>query len=121
MEGSRMSIHWHGVPNAMLNAALLLLGLVLAAVPLALWLVWSEPLFYGVIAVFGLALPLYLVLSRFEEPGNSTRPAPPPQIGPELVDEMQRLMPLIHHHHRRGTARFNRAMARLRRQRPDGA
>jgi Flp pilus assembly protein TadB len=44
------------------SAILVALGAVLAAVPLALWIAWSQEVFFGVLAVGGLCVALCLVL-----------------------------------------------------------
>lgn len=109
-----MAIRWETASQALLNAVLLLLGMILAAVPLALWMVWSEILFVAVVAVFCIALPLYIALSWFERPSAGGPAAPRPTIDTDFIDEAQRLHPWVHHHFRHGTTQFNGAMAKLR-------
>ncbi|MEQ9639534.1 MAG: hypothetical protein RIM84_05865 [Alphaproteobacteria bacterium] len=46
------------------EAALVVLGIVLALVPLALWLAWSEFFFYLALAVFGVAFGLFALVVR---------------------------------------------------------
>ncbi len=54
------------------EAALVVLGIVLALVPLALWLAWSEFFFYTTLSIFGIALALFaLVVRSMSKAGRS--------------------------------------------------
>jgi hypothetical protein len=92
-----------------------ILGLVLAATPVALWVAWStEVLAVVLTAAILSAVLLVLVHARTAEPAGR---------GPELrvtvlpdgfVEEVHQLFPLTHHHAWTETARFRRSMRRLR-------
>jgi hypothetical protein len=46
------------------EAAMTVLGLTLAMAPLALWVAWTEAIYYAVLLVFALALALFTLLCR---------------------------------------------------------
>jgi Flp pilus assembly protein TadB len=51
-----------GAAEKVRTVILVALGAVLAAVPLALWIAWSQEIFYGVLAVGGLCFALCFLL-----------------------------------------------------------
>ncbi len=94
--------------------AQILLGMVLAATPLALWVAWSPALFVGTLALCALSAALLVLLS---EP--AARDAEDGVRLPEaFLDEVQGLHPMIYHHSGRRSSRFQRAMRRLARLTP---
>jgi hypothetical protein len=111
-----MSLDWQKAGYAFRDAAMLALGIVLAAVPLALWIAWTETMFFAICGVFIVALVAYIALAHLDGTSGPIRPLhfPSPRITPEFIDEMQRLMPLIYHHSPIGSYRFHQTMARLR-------
>ena len=102
------------------NLGLLLLGLVLTATPLALWVAWTETLFLVVLATGAIAGVLYCLLLQFEKPaGPAQRQAIDHvrlgSVPDRNIEELQRLHPFIHHHRASGGPRFRAAMYRLKR------
>lgn len=61
------------------------LGIVLAAVPLALWFAWSKTFFFAVLATGAVALAVIYLLGRFDgrvgDTSLSARPEPPQRPG----------------------------------------
>jgi Flp pilus assembly protein TadB len=51
-----------GAAEKVRTVILVALGAVLAAVPLALWIAWSQEMFYGVLAVGGVCVALCFLL-----------------------------------------------------------
>jgi len=95
------------------------LGIVLAAVPIALWVAWSQEIFFGVLAVGGLcaALCVWLVdlrSSRGEDRPHDDAVGERAELPDQFVAEIHRIFPLTYHHSRVGRERFRRAMERLR-------
>ena len=104
--------------NRLINLGLILLGLVLMATPLALWVAWTETIFLGVLATGATALVLYGVLDRFERPANSAQSETSDYVRAKiwpakLIVELQKLHPFIHHHRPSGGPKFRTAMSRL--------
>ena len=104
--------------DGLITRGLILLGWVLMATPLALWVAWTETIFFGVLATGAAALVLYGVLDRFD------RPADPPRretsdyvrakvLPAESIADLQDLHPFIHHHQPSGGSKFHTAMNRL--------
>lgn len=95
------------------------LGLILAAVPLALWVAWSPFVFALVLAV-GIASVALLIawpylLPSCDEVGESPRRVAPLVALPgEFVEELHRIFPLTYHHSLKERARFRRAMEKIR-------
>ena len=95
-------------------AAETLLGLVLAATPVALWIAWEPEILVGVLATTLVsALLLVLVHRRIAPQGDIHTPHP--ELRDEFFVEMHRVFPLVHHHRRKQSARFARAMQKVRR------
>jgi hypothetical protein len=96
------------------------LGLTMMATPLALWIAWSETVFFIVLIVGGVAAALYCFLVDYEPPPGPQRAGPPYHRLEAWMDQMvarvQRLYPFVHRNHLPGTARFYMAMHRLRRR-----
>jgi hypothetical protein len=93
----------------------LLLGIVLAVTPLALWIAWTPALVLAVMAISLVGAVLLVVLndrSPEAQRGSGEAPAPLPE---EFIDEVHRLFPLTYHHTLVGNPRFERVMTRLRR------
>ena len=90
-------------------AAETLLGLVLAAVPVALWVSWSQALFFGVLVVAVACALLLVVLAR--DPGQESGEV---RLPDEFVAELHRVFPPVYHNARKVTGRFRRTMERLR-------
>lgn len=95
------------------------LGILLAAVPLALWVAWSPVLFWGVLAAAGGCAALWLLLAEDRGPGSEDHPLPDEtgkrtELSDEFVAEVHRIFPLNFHHSRIAKGRFRRAMEKLR-------
>lgn len=111
--GMPMPLERKGFAELLREIAMVVLGLVLAVVPLALWLAWSETAFYSVLAVGAVAMVLILALISFGP--EDDRPTRTKIVSaPELIAEVHRLIPLTHHHRRLNDPRIRRKMARVR-------
>jgi len=88
-----------------------LLGLVLAATPLLLWIAWSPAMLAGVIVVALLSAGLLLLVTESSPGARATeRPA---QLSDEFFEEVQQLHPMVYHHSGRRSSRFHLTMRRL--------
>ena len=92
------------------------LGIVLALVPLALWVAWTEIMLMMVLAVAAVAAVLLTVLAELENRavennGDGSREA----LTDEAMVEIHRVFPLVYHHSLNENARFRGAMERVRR------
>jgi len=94
------------------------LGIVLAATPVALWVAWSPALLVWVLLI-AIACSAMLVLLSECLPrrgdhgfGAQSRRDRVGDIG-EIVEEVHQLFPMIYHHSGRNNPRFRLAMARL--------
>jgi hypothetical protein len=93
-----------------------LLGLVLALVPLALWVAWSEIVLLMVVVIGAASAILLGILSDYrrladDEPaGRATRETLPE----DFAAEVHRIFPLTYHHSRKPSARFRETMEKLR-------
>jgi hypothetical protein len=95
------------------------LGVTLAAVPIALWVAWSQEIFFGVLAVGGLCVALFVLLvdsraPRGEERSHNGGIGKRAELPDQFVAEIHRIFPLTYHHSRLGKQRFRRAMEKLR-------
>lgn len=94
-------------------------GIVLAAVPLALWVAWTPFGFLMVLAAGAVSIVLlgYLA-SRLPSGTDEARPphdrVAKPVVSDEFVEEIHKISPLIYHHSPKESAKFRRAMRRLR-------
>jgi len=102
-------------PGWLRAAGELALGIVLALVPLALWVAWSPDMLLFVIAAGGVSAALLIVLWGPSESGRIEEGQPRTVVSDQFVEEVHRLFPLTYHHSRRGKLRFRRAMEKLRR------
>ena len=95
-------------------------GLVLAALPLALWIAWTPLVFVGVLitGVASVALLVFLLdyrRSAVEEPADASERHRGSAVPDEFVEEIHRIMPLTYHHGRMGRGPFRGTMEKLRR------
>ena len=93
------------------------LGIVLAAMPVALWVAWS-PIAWAVVVAAGLvAAALLIALDHRRMPEDAS--ALPREAAPALPDTfvatVHEVFPLTYHHSREGPRRFRDAMEELRR------
>ena len=107
-------------PDGLITFVLILLGLVLMATPLALWVAWSQTVLLVVLASGVTAAVLYCVLVRFEKPDLPDRRAPSDRhraetLPDKMIDELQRLHPFIYHNGPFGGTKFHAVMSRLKR------
>jgi len=100
------------MPHRLTDHATALLGIVLAATPLALWVAWSPAVLFLVLAVAIACAGLLVLLNHL---GGQSAPAATGRVElPEqFVAEVHQLFPLTYHHSHRPAARFRRAMRRL--------
>jgi hypothetical protein len=90
------------------------LGIVLALVPVALWVAWTPFVWVIVVAVGVVAAVLLVALGywrRADEGASSARR----ELPDEGIAAIHEVFPLTYHHSFRQTARFRRAMDTLRR------
>lgn len=99
--------------------SLVVLGLILMATPLALWVAWSKTVYFIVLLTGGVAAALYCFLVEREPPPRPQRQGPPYHRMEAWTDRtiarLRRLHPFIHHDRHTGGDRFNAAMNRIRR------
>lgn len=99
------------------EGGMVVLGLVLAAVPLALWVAWSRAVFYAVLAAAVIAALMLVALAWLGRSAEAERPADarePEHLNDEFIAELHRLTPLTYHHRRLGDPRLQRKFAKLR-------
>ncbi|HEV3007521.1 MAG TPA: hypothetical protein VGX52_00640 [Burkholderiales bacterium] len=93
------------------------LGIVLAVVPVALWVAWTPILWAIVVAVGVVAAALLIALDHRR--GAEGASASPGEAAPALPDTfvatVHEIFPLTYHHSRDGSRRFRSAMEKLRR------
>jgi len=95
---------------SMRHLAQTLVGMVLAATPVTLWIAWSPALLAGALGVALLGAGLLVLLTEAQpETGaeDGTR------LSEEFLQELQHLHPMIYHHSGRRSSRFQRTMRRL--------
>jgi hypothetical protein len=108
-------------PDRLITLGLMVLGSVLMATPLALWVAWSDSILLAVLAAGVMAGVLYCVLIRFEKPDNPGRSALSDHVRArnlpdKFVAELQKLHPFIHHHQPSGGPKYRMAMDRLKKR-----
>jgi len=91
------------------------LGIVLAVVPLALWVAWSPAVLLVVVAAGAVSAALLVALWRLPDGAHAGGRASHAVVSDRFVEDMHRLFPLNYHHSRTGKARFRRTMEKLRR------
>ena len=94
-------------------------GIVLAAVPLFLWIAWTPVVFAVVLlaGVAGAALLIALIDHGHSESADAQvaeREGPTAAAPDQFFEAIHRISPLNYHHSRRGKTRFHRAMEKLR-------
>ncbi len=110
-----MSIMLRRLADRLYEIAVVVLGMILAISPLALWVAWSETVFIVVLGVGAVAMGLLLALITLgDENDVDRRGRGRPIASPELIAEMHRLMPFTYHHRSLGDPRIRRKMAKLR-------
>jgi len=89
-----------------------ILGMVLAATPVALWIAWT-PEMLGWIIVAAICSASLLVMLTEPEPSGAQCAQNGGALPEHVVDEIHLLFPLIYHHSGRNNVNFRRAMQRL--------
>jgi hypothetical protein len=90
------------------------LGIVLALVPVALWVAWTPFVWVTVVAV-GVVASALLVGLGYWRPQADEASSARRELPEEGIAAIHEIFPLTYHHSFRQTARFRRAMDRLRR------
>jgi hypothetical protein len=95
------------------------LGIVLAVVPVALWVAWTPIVWAIVIAVGFVAAALLIALGhrRAAEDAGASPVEAAPALPDTFVATVHEIFPLTYHHSREGPRRFRSAMEKLRRAR----
>ncbi|HJU72315.1 MAG TPA: hypothetical protein VJ717_01105 [Gemmatimonadaceae bacterium] len=91
------------------------LGIVLALVPVALWVAWTTRVWVIVVAVGVVAAALLVALGYWGPQADECASDAKPELPDEAIAAIQEVFPLTYHHSFRQTARFRRAMDALRR------
>ena len=96
------------------------LGIVLALVPLALWVAWSPAVLFAVLATAAACAALLIALSRWQDAPpegarNAREGSARVEVPDAFVEELHHLFPLVYHHGRREKRRFRGTMETLRR------
>lgn len=92
------------------------LGIVLAVVPVALWVAWT-PIVWAVVMAIGFVVAVLLVAlgQRRAADDQSTSPRDVARGLPDpFVATVHEVFPLTYHHSREGPRRFRDAMEKLR-------
>jgi len=93
------------------------LGIVLAVVPIALWVAWT-PLVWAVVVAVGFVAAALLIALDHRRPAEDASASPgdaAPTLPDTFVATVHELFPLTYHHSREGPRRFRSAMEKLRR------
>lgn len=96
-------------------AAETVLGLVLAATPVALWIAWEPEMLFAVLAAALVCAALLVLVDRLDPAERAAPSWQHPELQDQFFVEMHRVFPLVHHHRRTESARFRDAMRRVRR------
>ena len=107
------------LPAFLREIVIVICGLIMAVTPLALWVAWSQPIFFGVLVTCFVAMGILVFMSWFtgsdgEPIGTGAKETGKQRLEGEFFDELQRHLPLVHHHRRLSDPRIHRKMARLR-------
>jgi hypothetical protein len=94
------------------HGAEIILGFVLAATPVLLWIAWSAT---QVLCLMLAALVCAALLARLVEttPEGEHQGGGRTALPPEFIEEVHRLFPLTYHHSKHETQRFRQAMQKL--------
>ena len=99
-------------------AAETVLGLVLAATPVALWISWEPEILFAVLAAALASALLLILVDRLDAAERAAPSWQRPELPEQFFAEMHRVFPLVHHHRRTESARLRDAMRRVRRLLP---
>jgi len=101
-------------PSRLAEAAMVLFGLIMMLTPLALWVAWSDVMFFAILFTGLVSAWVYWAIyraSRPSEPASET--GLHRELSAEAMDELHRGWPWYCHHSTDGTARFRRTMNRF--------
>ncbi|MEW6687971.1 MAG: hypothetical protein AB1452_02660 [Pseudomonadota bacterium] len=102
------------MPHRFADSVAVLLGVVLAATPLALWIAWTPAVLAVVVAAALASASLLVLLHELAPPQAGGQPqVERPGLPEEFVEEIHRLFPLTYHHSGAPAARYRRAMDKL--------
>ena len=100
------------------SIAMTAVGIVLAAAPLALWVAWTEAIFFAVLGAIVVCAALFVLLAEaghslreYRLPADATRAKA--ELTDEFVAEVHRIFPPVYHNARLVTGRFRRTMEKL--------
>lgn len=97
------------------NSFTTLLGIVLALVPPALWVAWTERALLIVSLIGIISAGLLIALTEDEERGAETSTESGRQVlSDDSIADIHRIFPLTYHHSLSRNARFDDAMDRVR-------
>jgi hypothetical protein len=107
--------------EALRNAALTAAGLIMAAIPLALWVAWSEAtLVLGLAASAALALLFFALYADPRATNQEQRQDPNfrsmEHLDEEFLSELSGMGPFVYHNRLSADSRFRRKMARLKKK-----
>jgi len=91
------------------------LGIVLALVPVALWVAWTPLVWVIVVTVGVVAAALLVAIGYWWPQADEGASGARPELPDEGIGAIHEVFPLTYHHSFRQTARFRRAMDALRR------
>jgi hypothetical protein len=95
------------------------LGVMLALVPMLLWVAWTPFLLAAVLAAGAISAALLVLLhAAIGDPDAPAGRDPRAALPDAFVEEIHRIFPLTYHHSFTGADRFRRAMESLRRLLP---
>lgn len=113
-----MVVHGVSSPRWLRPVAETTLGIVLAVVPLALWVAWSPALLVAVLVIGAVCAALLVAIYRplpDDAPQNTQEDTAHAVLPDGFVEELHRLSPLVYHHGLEGKPSFRRTMEKLRR------
>jgi hypothetical protein len=98
---------------------MVLLGIILALVPPALWVAWTESMLFLVVAIGVVSAVVLVVLADTDPEGiedaeAARRVAERRILADRSVAEIHRVFPLTYHHSRVEGTRFRQAMEKVR-------
>lgn len=104
------------VADRLRSIAVTALGIVLALVPPALWVAWTETGLLAVAAVGVVAAALLVGLADYggSKEGRNKAACADSRLPDEAIAELHRIFPLTYHHSLVEKARFHQAMNKLR-------
>ena len=93
------------------------LGIVLATMPVALWVAWT-PFVWAVVMAVGFGAAALLIALGYRRTAKDANASPgegAPALPDTFIATIHEVFPLTYHHSREGPRRFRDAMEKLRR------